>query len=217
MATYTLEKSFPSHVQSSPNVLEVAEMFGLGTRRQRPVKVIDEFEINIEPGQVVYITGGSGAGKTLLLKLLKQKMSDQNIIDLAEQKLPKDKPLVDCFDGNLAKALQWLSLAGLSDAFAILRSPQQLSDGQLYRFKLAMAMAQQPKTICIDEFCAALDRVTAAVVAHNVRKFADKFGTTFLIATSHDDLLEDLAPDVVAIKHLGSQCDVYYPGKMKRT
>jgi len=212
MGTYTLEKTFKSHVELSPNVVEVANMFGLGAKRDRPVEVLAKCEIEIEPGQVVYITGGSGAGKSLLLGLLKEELD--GAMDLGELELAQQQPLVDCFEGmNLSDSLRWLSMAGLSDAFALLRSPEQLSDGQRYRFRLALAMAQQPPVICIDEFCAMLDRITAGVVAHNVRKFADRFGTTFVVATSHDDLLEDLAPDVVVVKHLGSACDVYYPGR----
>ena len=152
-----------------------------------------------------------------MLNLLKEQLLEdtetpEKIIDLNEQPLPQSKPLVDCFGkAKLSKSLYWLSMAGLSDAFALLRQPEQLSDGQRYRFRLALALAQQPQVIFIDEFCATLDRVTAAVVAHNVRKFAGRFQTTFIVATSHDDILEDLSADVVIIKHLGSGCDVYYP------
>ena len=220
MTTFTLEKTFDTHVELSENVTAVANMFGLGTRRDRPLKVIDNCQIRIEPGQVVYITGGSGAGKTLVIKLLKEQLladteTPEKIIDLNEQPLPQSKPLVDCFGkAKLSKSLYWLSMAGLSDAFALLRRPEQLSDGQRYRFRLALALSQKPKVIFIDEFCATLDRVTAAVVAHNVRKFADRFNTTFIVATSHDDIVEDLAADVVIIKHLGSGCDVYYPKQL---
>jgi len=73
-------------------------------------------------------------------------------------------------------------------------------------------MSRKPAAICIDEFCNPLDRITASVVAHNVRKFADRYGTTFVVATSHDDLLDDLRPDVVAVKLYGGGCEVYYPG-----
>lgn len=215
MTTYTLQKTFPSNVKLSPNVIAVANMFGLGAARDRDVNILDQCQIDIEPGQVVYITGGSGAGKSLLLDLLKKKLT--NSIDLDKQSLPKNTPLVDCFaDASLSDSLCWLSSAGLSDAFAILRTSDQLSDGQRYRFRLAIALAQKPDFICIDEFCATLDRITAAVVAHNIRKFADKFNTTFIVATSHDDMLEDLSPDVVIIKHLGSQCDVYYPNRLNQ-
>ena len=213
MAKYLMEKSFTQHTESTPNVQAVAEMFGLGARREQQVSLLDHCEIEIEPGEVVYITGGSGAGKSLCLNLLKEQFPDA--VDLEALALPSGKAVVDCFEGNLSETLQWLSLAGLSDAYALLRRPEELSDGQRYRLRLALALAQLPPVICIDEFCATLDRVTAAVVAHNVRRFADRFVTTFIVATSHDDLLEDLAPDVVVVKHLGSQCDVYYPGRMK--
>lgn len=213
MANYTLEKVFQSDTTMSPNVMAVANMFGLGGRTDKPVKVVDSFEISVRPGEVVYITGGSGAGKSVLLRMLKERMA--GAIDLSTEPIPQAKPLIDCFDEGLQESLSWLSMAGLSDAFAILRNPEQLSDGQRYRFRLALALSRRPKVICIDEFCAALDRVTAAVIAHNVRRYADRFGTTFIVATSHDDLLEDLCPDVVVVKHLGSGCDVYYPGRAK--
>lgn len=209
MGTYVVEKSFNAQTRLSPKVLEVARMFGIGTDREQTIKVIERREITIKPGQVVYITGASGAGKSLLLRQLKEQI--EGAIDLAEQQLPKGEPLVDCFDAKLDEALNWLGTAGLSDAFALLRRPEELSDGQRYRFGLALALAQRPKVICIDEFCAALDRISAAVVAHNVRRCADRTGMSFIIATSHDDLLEDLDPDVVVIKHLGSQCDILYP------
>jgi len=223
-----LKKSFASNVEVSANVAAVAGMFGIGADRDRPVVVFDNLELNIEQGQVVYVTGGSGAGKSLLLKLLKQKMIDEPLgpggerdygcgcVDLDEIEMPKGKPLVDCFNGlPLTDVLGFLASAGLSDAFAILRSSEQLSDGQRYRFRLALALSRRPRVVFIDEFCAALDRVTAAVVAYNVRKFADKLDTTFIAATSPDDLLEDLSPDVVVIKHLGSNCDVYYPRRQR--
>src|SRR5262245_2110769 len=47
-----------------------------------------------------------------------------------------------------------------------------------------------------DEFCAVLDRTLAKVLAHNVRKLATRTGVGFLLATTHDDLLDDLNPDL---------------------
>ena len=129
-----------------------------------------------------------------------------NWLDLEGLKVTLDKPLVDCFSGELCDALYFLSLAGLNDAFVFLRKDNELSDGQMYRFRLAQAMAAKPKCVFIDEFCAKLDRITAKIIAANVRKFADKFKTTFVVATTHDDLYEDLKPDVYVEKLFGDRC-----------
>ena len=48
-----------------------------------------------------------------------------------------------------------------------------------------------------DEWCAKLDRVTAKVISRNVRKIADKRGVGFLLATTHEDIVEDLQPDEI--------------------
>jgi len=213
MGTYVVEKSFASHVSISPNVISIAKMFGLGTEQDKPIQVLQRREITIESGQVVYLTGASGAGKSVLLKELQDKFPDA--LDLNEYELSEGVPIVDCFADGLDDSFLWLGMAGLSDAYVMLRTAEQLSDGQRYRLRLALAMADKPKAIFIDEFCAALDRITAAVIAHNVRRYADQYGTTFVLATSHDDLIEDLQPDVVVVKHLGSSWDVMYPGRMR--
>ena len=54
-----------------------------------------------------------------------------------------------------------------------------------------------PTTVAADEWCAKLDRVTAKVISRNVRKIADRRGAGFLLATTHEDLLGDLQPDIV--------------------
>jgi len=213
MGTYVVEKSFASHVSLSPNVISIAKMFGLGTDQDKPIQVLGRGEITIESGQVVYLTGASGAGKSVLLKELQEKIPEA--IDLNKYELSEGVPIVDCFADGLDDSFLWLGTAGLSDAYVMLRTAEQLSDGQRYRLRLALALADKPKAIFIDEFCAALDRITAAVIAHNVRRYADQYGTTFVLATSHDDLIEDLQPDVVVVKHLGSSWDVMYPGEMR--
>ncbi|NIA07876.1 MAG: AAA family ATPase [Actinobacteria bacterium] len=205
---YRISKSFSTAVEPTERVVQVAGMFGLGLDETREVVVLDNVEMAIEPGNVVYVTGQSGSGKSVLLSELKKQMSDW--LDLEALKVTLDKPLVDCFAGELSDALYYLSLAGLNDAFVFLRRANELSDGQMYRFRLAQAMSAGPKCVFIDEFCAKLDRITAKIIAANVRKFADKFRTTFIVATTHDDLCEDLCPDVYVEKLFGKRCDIEY-------
>ena len=204
MNTYRLSRKFSSAVEPTKRVVEVAGMFGLGLDDSRDVTVLDDLEVRIGPGQIVYITGQSGSGKSVLLKELKEQIDDW--LDLDDLQIETGKPLVDCFAGELSEALYYLSLAGLNDAFVFLRKAGELSDGQMYRFRLAQAMAKKPICVFIDEFCAKLDRITARIIAANVRKFADKFKTTFIVATAHDDLYEDLQPDVYIEKLFGQRC-----------
>ena len=85
----------------------------------------------------------------------------------------------------------------------LLRTPSELSDGQRYRFRIAYALHALPHPspltpipILLDEFGAILDRTLAKVVAFNLRKLATRSGVGVLCATTHEDLLDDLNPDV---------------------
>jgi uncharacterized protein len=209
MANYTLNKTVQTCATITPNVIACEEMFGIGADSEQTVQIVDDLKIRISPGDVVYVTGGSGAGKSTVLSLLRDRIA--GAIDLRDIELPADQPAVDCFEGGLSKSLHWLSLSGLSDIFALLRRPEQLSDGQRYRLRLAMAMAKKPEVIFIDEFCNHLDRIAAAMTSVGVRKFADHYGTTFVVATAHDDILEDLSPNVVVVVEAGGKGQVYYP------
>jgi ABC-type ATPase with predicted acetyltransferase domain len=53
--------------------------------------------------------------------------------------------------------------------------------------------------IVCDEFAALLDRVTARVVAFGLRKRIAGTKVAALVATSHDDLAEDLGAEVVRV------------------
>lgn len=215
-----LEHTIHAAVKPSPHVMQVASMFGLGIDQERTIQLIPQTELDLKPGQILFITGASGSGKSTILRLIhKQIEQDDNAHALCFNHLPKieDRPLVDVFpDRPLDQVMRLLSLAGLNDAFVMLRSPSQLSDGQRYRLKLAQAMAMIEADVCphrqevvlADEFCATLDRTTAGVLARNVRKWVDSADVCFIAATTHDDLLESLNPDVLIEKQLGESMDI---------
>jgi ABC-type ATPase with predicted acetyltransferase domain len=73
-----------------------------------------------------------------------------------------------------------------------------------------MALAAGKKFVFADEFCSNLDRITAAVIAYNIHKFAKRAGMTFILAGSQEDILLDLAPDVLVVKELSGQTQVIY-------
>lgn len=196
MTNYTISRAFNTSVERTSRVLEVAEAFGLGLSDKQFV-VYDGLELDIRPKDVVYITGQSGSGKSLLLRDLTAKMREQGlkVADLNEIVL-EEKPVVELLGKTTAEALELLSRAGISDAWIYIRKPSELSDGQRYRLKLAMVLDSGADVWIADEFGAVLDRVTARVVAFNMAKVARKEGKIFMVATTHSDMVEELAPDV---------------------
>ncbi|MHC4086456.1 MAG: ATP-binding cassette domain-containing protein [Planctomycetota bacterium] len=213
MSTYKVSKSFRWQGKLTDKVVQVCRMFGLTADRLTQRCIINNCRLEINDGDIVYITGPSGAGKSVLLKELEKAIPASDRVNLARIKLTRDKTLIDCIDADLLTSLRMLSDAGLNDVFCILNQPANLSEGQKYRFRLAMAMAAKRKFIFADEFCSELDRITAVVISYNIHKFAKRTGTTFILASSHDDMLLDLAPDVLVVKELSEKAQVIYKKK----
>jgi len=217
MTTYTISKSFTRQVQITDKVAQVCRMFGLTVDRLSERMTKHECRLDVNNGDIVYITGPSGAGKSILLKELEKSIPAMQRVNVAQIKLPRDKALVDCIDKDLLTSLRLLGIAGLSDCFCILNQPCNLSDGQKYRFRMAMALAAKKKFVFADEFCSTLDRVSAAAVSYNTHKFAKQTGTTFILASSHDDILLDLSPDVIVVTELSGPAQVIYKNLKLKT
>lgn len=191
----------------------VAKWFGLTDDRQANPPSIQKGATSLFPrvGQVLLISGPSGSGKSSLLRELLQSSRDQYCIDLNQIELP-DVSVIDCLGAiPMEQALGVLSRFGLAEAWTYLKTPQELSDGQRWRLRLAIALVRAserknqlgPILVC-DEFCALLDRVTACIVSRSLRRAVDASRLSAIVATSHDDLLEALCPDMHARCDFGS-------------
>ena len=270
MALYTINQKFQAAPRPRPNrppsdrMIQVAEMFGIGLDESYEVTLYEDLTLDIRAGDVVFVTGPSGSGKSVLVERLERAIRDGqpdggHVVNLAgvRSEVPGRKaqrartgtgagdeaPVIDLMSGPLEGALRLLSAAGLADAFLLLRRARELSDGQRYRLRLALALdallahpnaepgtrnaeqhspkrergdgccqalARGLRLLVADEFCSTLDRLCARAVAYRVRRLADTHGLTVVAASAHDDLVEDLAPDVLIVKHAGDRVEVHY-------
>jgi ABC-type ATPase with predicted acetyltransferase domain len=129
------------------------------------------------------------------------------VADLNRLELP-DAPVIEIVGNTTTEAADLLAKAGISDAWIYIRKPQELSDGQRYRLKLAMLMAQQADVWVADEFGAVLDRVTAKCVAFNMQKVARRLGKTLIVATTHTDLKDELGPSLTITKRFRQRVEI---------
>jgi len=210
MPTYSISKTFSRQVQITDRVASVMRMFGLTADRVARAGFAVNCKLQINEGEIVYITGPSGAGKSVLLRELEKSVPASERVNLNKIVLPADKSVIDCIDGDFVQGLKLLSVAGLNDAFCVLNQPTNLSDGQKYRFRLAVALGSGARFIFADEFCCELDRITAAVISYNIQRYAKRTGVTFILASSHEDILLDLSPDVLVVQELSGPTQVIY-------
>jgi ABC-type ATPase with predicted acetyltransferase domain len=197
----------------SERVVAVAEGFGLGLDKWEKFVIYDNVELKFSPKDVVYITGDSGSGKSVLLRVLLEDLGHE-AVEMARVEVDPDRPLIETLGKTVEEGLELLSRVGLNDAFLFLRTYNQLSDGQKYRYRVAKLIESDKQWWVMDEFCATLDRDTAKIVSYNVQKLARILGKAVVVATTHTDLFEDLKPSVHVHKRFGKEISVkYYPNK----
>jgi ABC-type lipoprotein export system ATPase subunit len=207
---FTFNISYETHTKPTPRSLVVAEAFGLGIDEAQKFKVLDA-ELKIGPQDIVYITGDSGSGKSVLLRAIRADLGEE-AIDLTEVAVDPDKPLIETVGATVEQGLELLSKVGLNDAFLFLRTYSQLSDGQKYRYRIAKLIESGKQWWLMDEFAACLDRDTAKIIAYNLQKLARQQAKAVIAATTHSDLFEDLKPSVLVRKRFGEEIHIdYYP------
>lgn len=214
--TFKADIRFKSKASLTPRTARISEAFGIGIDEEHEFVVYDDFTLEINRGDIVYITGDSGSGKSLLLKQLSSNITSALTFGRVitekevEKQIDPEKTLIDQIGKDLNEAIKVLSLAGLNEAFLMIRKYPELSDGQKYRFKLAKMIDGDADVWVMDEFLALLDRTTAKVVAYTIQKAARRLGKTVIVATTHTDLDRDLNPSVRVFKHFGFKVDTDY-------
>lgn len=212
LATVSISKSFTIVPDVTKRTAQVADAFGVGVDEEQQNVIYDETEISFAKGDIVYITGESGGGKSVLFRELKKLYSSRRVLDANDIVIDETIPLIDQpIFTSLDHAAGTLASVGLGDAYLFLARFSTLSDGQKFRARLAMLLASDAEVWVCDEFTSALDRETGKVVAFAFQKHARRRGITLIVATAHSDLTDALAPDVLIHKNYGPSVKVSYP------
>lgn len=211
---YVYDISFKTRAPLTERIMDVAEAFGLGIDGEREHVLYRDFELRLPQGGVVYITGDSGSGKSVLLRALRADLGEE-AVDLDGVAVDEGVPLIDSVAGSFREAVGLLSRVGLNDAFLFLRRYGELSEGQRYRYRIARMIDSGKRFWLADEFCSTLDRTTAKVVAFNIQKLARRSGATLVVATTHTDLEADLCPSVLIRKGWGEEIEVEHWGRLE--
>jgi len=204
----------------------IKEAFGVDSEHAFSV-VVDDFSVVIEPGDVVLITGASGSGKSTLLKLFTSKRSvlrntlhwsgnfprfSSRLVEVLDTKSALSKSLVDQVktDKNIKEAIGLLNSVGLTEAYLYIKRPNQISDGQRYRFAIARLCDSEKPLWIADEFVSTLSPEMAAIVAKGIRKLAYKYGATLILAAPHiNNFLGSLLPNKLIKLTWGSKAMMY--------
>lgn len=214
----------------------IQEAFGIKSD-QLEYDLISKLSLELAPRSTMLIVGPSGSGKTILLSALSESSMyfqrhpnsrvriNGRIFRPANtkvgvlRKIGSEKPLVELFRGSsIERAIYLLNMAGLSEAYLYLKRFQELSAGQQYRAMIAKMIDRECNLWIADEFCSALDPMTAYIVGENLRSLARKFGATVIVAAAHwNYFVHTLRPDVVVYLMLGGGHRIFSGAEFLRT
>lgn len=175
---------------------------------------VDNVSFEIERGEIFSLLGGSGCGKTTLLRMLagfetptrgRVLIDGQDMTDIP----PYERPVNMMFQSyalfphmtvernigyglthkRMSRAQRAERVAEMLDLVQLTdlakRKPHQISGGQRQRVALARSLAKEPKLLLLDEPLAALDKKLREATQFELMSIQERTGVTFIVVT-HD-------------------------------
>jgi len=192
---------------------------------------VDAVDLQIQRGELFSILGGSGCGKTTLLRMLagfETPSAGRILLDGTDITTmpPYRRPVNMMFQSyaifphmsvhkNIAYGLRKESLSSdevqtrVADMLVLVqmeafadRKPNQLSGGQRQRVALARALVKKPKVLLLDEPLAALDKKLREHTQFELMNIQEELGITFVVVT-HDQEEAMILSNRIAVMEKG--------------
>jgi len=191
---------------------------------------VSNVTLKVFKGEIFCLLGGSGCGKTTLLRMLAGfetptsgtlSIDGQNLADIP----PYNRPINMMFqsyalfphmtvEDNVAFGLKQEGISKaeirkrVDDMLAIVkmtqfarRKPHQLSGGQRQRVALARSLVKRPKLLLLDEPLGALDRKLREQTQFELVNIQEQLGVTFIIVTHDQEEAMTLASRIGVMNH----------------
>lgn len=206
-----------------------------------PAPVFAKLNLTVEKGEFVAVVGGSGVGKSTLLKCvadLAQSSAGRITLDIPERAASRRRATV-FQDGrllpwrrlksNIAYGLKGLALtagerqARIDEVLKLTRLseladrwPHQLSGGQVQRAGIARALAVHPELLLMDEPFSAVDAITRQHLQDELLNIWQKTGAAVLFITHDIEEAVYLADRVVVLSGAPAKVTLDQPIRLPR-
>ncbi|MBQ1658317.1 MAG: ABC transporter ATP-binding protein [Acutalibacteraceae bacterium] len=213
------------------NIVKINHLTKIFNDSENQVKALDNINLEIAEGSFTSIIGGSGCGKSTMLRIvggLETEYDGEVLVDGEKVTSPsrekgfifQDHRLLPWLtvkenirfslpkeekknDELIKKHLELVGLADFENAY-----PKQLSGGMAQRVAIARALANKPKILLLDEPFGALDAITKVNLQEQLLKIWQREGITMIIVTHDIDEAVYLGQKVVVMTPR--------PGRIKR-